>query len=192
LYPSLLFLLQAQDAALRVPAVPINYVAVQRLVRQSFEFQVGGALPRLRGRAAYDPALSVLAQHSWFYPTRVGFVPKRMAMWQLLTVLKMWHHLVILLWWILYITRLAARRRNAYAFAAVCYFNIYCCYLLGLLVYSLYYAALWEIYMRVRPTNFSWHRHILLVERALAYLGRGVRAGTVGAALEIYGVAPRL
>lgn len=69
--------------------MPINYVAVQYLVRQSFEFQVGAMLALPRGRAAWDPALMLLSQHSGFYPTRVGFVPKRMAMWQLLTVLKM-------------------------------------------------------------------------------------------------------
>jgi hypothetical protein len=74
----------------------------------------------------------------------------------------------------------------------VCYFNIYCCYLLGLLIYSIYYAALWELCMRVRPTNFSCHRHILLIERALAYLWRGLRLGSAGAAVEIYAVAPSL
>ena len=41
----------------------------------------------------------------------------------------------------LYIFRLSARRRNSYSFLAVCYFNVYCCYLLGLMIYSIYYAA---------------------------------------------------
>jgi hypothetical protein len=126
-----------------------------------------------------------LSAHTVFYPTRVGFVPKRMAMWQLLTVLKMWHHLVILLWWALYVARLAARRRNSYSFAAVCYFNIYCCYILGLLIYALYYAVLWETYLRVRPANFSLHRHIVLAESALDHIWGGLLGGRVPPRAEV-------
>lgn len=32
------------------------------------------------------------------YPRRTGFVPKRISMWHLLVVLKMWHHLILVLW----------------------------------------------------------------------------------------------
>ena len=73
----------------------------------------------------------------------------------------------------LYLFRLSARRRNSYSFLSVCYFNVYCCYLLGLLIYSIYYAASWEVYMRVRPTNFSIRRYSVLFEAAVQYIVRG-------------------
>lgn len=79
----------------------------------------------------------------------------------------------------LYLFRLSARKRNSYSFLSVCYFNVYCCYLLGLLIYSIYYAAAWEVYMRVRPTNFSIHRYNVLFESALQYIVRGFAYGRV-------------
>lgn len=77
----------------------------------------------------------------------------------------------------LYLFRLGARRRNSYSFLAVCYFNVYCCYLLGLMIYSIYYAAAWEVYLRVRPTNFSLHRYNVLFESSLQYIVRGFLYG---------------
>lgn len=93
----------------------------------------------------------------------------------------------------LYLFRLAARRRTSYAFLAVCYFNVYCCYLLGLMIYCIYYAAAWEIYLRVRPMNFTLHRHAMLVEAAWRYIWRGFFAGGAGAGrAEYWTLIPQL
>lgn len=98
---------------------------------------------------------------NYFYPRRLGFIPKRIAMWQLLILLKMWHHLIILLWWCLFIYRSLARRKTSYSMLAVCYFNVYCCYLLGLMIYIIYYAVYLEMWFKFRPGNFTFHRFTL-------------------------------
>lgn len=124
-----------------------------------------------------DPLLALQQSCGFFYPRRIGYAPKRIAMWQLLFILKMWHHLFILVWWLLFLFRLTSRRRTTYNFVAVCYFNIYCCYILGLLFYILYFAFFWELYLKLRPTNFNWHRLLLFIDRALIYICRGINYG---------------
>ena len=107
--------------------------------------------------------------HTTFYPRRTGFVPKRLTMWQLVIILKMWHHLIILLWWTLYTYRLLYRRKTSYMSLNICYFNIYCCYLLALIVYSLYYVTLWELFLKFRPNTFNLHRFIRSLDYAASY-----------------------
>jgi hypothetical protein len=113
----------------------------------------------------------------YFYPRRVGFIPKRLAMWQLLLFLKMWHHLIILIWWSLYIYRTVARKSNSYGFLGSCEFNIYCCYIMALMVYFVYFAVFWESFFRLRPGVFNIHRFSLLVMDSIKYIWRGVWSG---------------
>ena len=63
-------------------------------------------------------------------------------------------------------------------------------YSLGLLIYSIYYAAAWEVYLRVRPTNFSLHRYNVLLESSMQYIVRGFLCGRcVRGHSELLGVA---
>lgn len=49
-------------------------------------------------------------------------------------------------------------RRGSFSLLAVCQFNVYCCYLLGLLIYMLSYFILFELVLRFRPGVFSVER----------------------------------
>lgn len=61
------------------------------------------------------------------------------------------------------------------------------------MIYSIYYAAAWEVYLRVRPTNFSVHRYNALFESALQYIVRGFFYGrTLRGRSELLGVAADL
>jgi hypothetical protein len=148
-----------------------------RLVRYSYNLENNFDWNLRAGLVKVDPLLNMMYKYERIYPTRIGFIPKRLAMWQLLMILKMWHHLFILLWWVLYLYKLSARRKTSYPIVAVCYFNIYCCYILGLLVYSVYYAVTWETYLKIRLTNFSIHRAHILFENAYMYIWRGFWLG---------------
>jgi hypothetical protein len=190
LYPDIMTVLSMKSPEVNKPLILNTYMMTHRVVRHSYNYHTGYSWTLPYGKLGVDPLLDIMRKHSMFYPVRVGFVPKRLAMWQLLTVLKMWHHLIILLWWMLYLFRLGARKRNSYSFLSVCYFNVYCCYLLGLLIYCIYYAAAWEVYMRVRPTNFSLHRYNVLFESSLQYIVRGFLCGrSVRGHSELLGVA---
>jgi hypothetical protein len=155
-----------------------NYVAQHRLFKYSYNYNNVFDWNLVNTKTKIDPLLNLMSNHNFFYPVRVGYIPKRLAMWQLLMILKMWHHLVILLWWALYIYRLGARKKNSYSIIAVCYFNVYCCYILGILIYLVYFGVCWEIYMKIRPTNFSIHRFNLLFELAINYITRGLIYGS--------------
>lgn len=105
--------------------------------------------------------LSAKAQLPLTYPRRVGFVPKRLSLWHLLVVLKMWHHLILVLWWSLYIYKLVLRQKTAYAFLGSCAFNVMCCLLLALIVYSLSFFQRWELFLKFKPVTFNLHRGLL-------------------------------
>ena len=117
-------------------------------------------------KTGYNPLNNAYLENN-FYPRRTGYIPKRLAMWQLLMILKMWHHLIILLWWILYIYKLNFQKKTSYTIVGTCYFNIYCCFILALLVYSLYMMAFWEIFLKFKSNNFNLHRLILWHESAI-------------------------
>lgn len=104
-----------------------------------------------------------------FYPRRTGFVPKRFSLWQLLLILKMWHHLIILLWWALYIFKLNTRKKTSYTILGVCTFNMYCCLLLALIVYSVYMFNTWSLLMKFRPGVFNSHRWLLWIHNGTTY-----------------------
>lgn len=113
---------------------------------------------------------TIVRGKSYFYPRRVGFIPKRLAIWEFLVFLKMWHQLIIFLWWLLYIFRIKARKGGSYTILAICHFNIYCCYLFGLLIYLLSYFVLFELVLRLRPNVFSINRLLLFCKKGVVYL----------------------
>lgn len=65
-------------------------------------------VPRLRNMYLYSANLFQLGEYykefapigrfDHFCPRRIGFIPKRLAIWQFIIFLKMWHQLIILMW----------------------------------------------------------------------------------------------
>lgn len=91
------------------------------------------------------------ANSLYFYPRKVGFLPKRLSMWYMLVVIKIWHHFMLFIWWFFYLLRLVARRKNSYSLLSVCSFNVFCCYLLSLLIYLFQLLPLYENFLRIKP-----------------------------------------
>lgn len=117
----------------------------------------------------YYSDFNVLGGQSYFYPRRVGFIPKRLAIWEFLVILKMWHQLIILIWWLLYLFRIKSFKIGSYQLLSVCQFNIYCCYIFGLLIYILCYFILYEIAFRHRPNIFSIIRIMIFCKKSVEY-----------------------
>jgi hypothetical protein len=86
-----------------------------------------------------------------FYPRKIGFYPKKLAMWYFLVVLRMWHHLMLFLWWFFYLIRLNTKHKSSYTLLSICYFNVYCCFLILLIVYSFHLLPVWENFLRIKP-----------------------------------------
>ena len=122
--------------------------------------------------AKYYSDFNIISGKNYFYTSRVGFIPKRLAIWELLFFLKIWHQLIILVWWILYIFKLKSASIGSYQLLSICYFNIYCCYLLGLIIYSLSYFVTFELVLRFRPNVFSILRLIILIKKSMLYIYR--------------------
>ncbi len=118
-----------------------------------------------------------LLNRGYYYPRRIGFIPKRICMWQFLTFLKMFHHLIILLWWTLFTYRCFGRKRAAFSFAGSCQFNVYMCLILALMVYFIYYALYWEQILKIRPGVFTIHRFSLLILSCYYQLLNGLLRG---------------
>ena len=93
----------------------------------------------------------------FFYPRRVGFIAKRIAIWEFLLFLKIWHQLIILWGWVMYLFKLQTTKFSSYQITAVCYFNIYCCYILSLFIFFINYIYILEIFLKFRPGMFSWN-----------------------------------
>jgi hypothetical protein len=70
-----------------------------------------------------------------YYPRKLGYLTKRIAMWTLFLFLKIWHHLMLFIWWFLYLIRLFSKKKNSYQFLSICHFNVYCCFLIVLIIY---------------------------------------------------------
>lgn len=121
-------------------------------------------LVRLKKCSIYYANFDLL-NRGYYYPRRLGFIPKRWCMWQLLTFLKMFHHMIILLWWILFIYRKMSRRQTSYNFLSSCHFNVYCCFLMTLMIYFIYYALYWEMILKLRPGVFTPHRFSLFTSK---------------------------
>lgn len=87
----------------------------------------------------------------FFYPRRIGFLPKRLAMWFFLVVIKIWHHFMLFIWWFFYLLRLYNRRKSSYTMLSACYFNLYCCYIIGFLVYLYHVLPFLAMHLKFRP-----------------------------------------
>lgn len=88
----------------------------------------------------------------FFYPRKVGFLPKRIAMWFFLVIIKIWHHFMLFIWWFFYLLRLINRKKSSYSLLSTCYFNLYCCYIIGFLVYLYHVLPFLSLLFRFRPS----------------------------------------
>lgn len=86
-----------------------------------------------------------------FYPRKIGFYPKKIAMWYFLIVLKIWHHIMLFIWWFFYILRLITKKKSSYSLLSICYFNVYCCFLICLIIYLFQYLPVLEGFFRIKP-----------------------------------------
>jgi hypothetical protein len=109
-----------------------------------------------------------------FYPKRIGFIAKRIAMWEFLTFLKIWHQLLILLWWILYIFRLNSRKTGSYPLLSAAYFSIYCCFIIAVFIYLINWMTTLEALLRFRPGVFSLIRCRIMTEESVKYFFSGL------------------
>jgi hypothetical protein len=105
---------------------------------------------------------------SWIaHPRRYGFMPKKISMWYFLIYLKIWHHLILFIWWFLLLIRLHGRKKTSFNFLSSCYFNVYCCFLIGLLVYFYQYLKYWETIFKFKPARapfiFKTRLHIIAI-----------------------------
>lgn len=110
-------------------------------------------------------AANIASDSGIFYPRRVGFMPKRIAMWFFLVVLKIWHHFILFIWWFFYLLRLVNRKKGSYTALSLCYFNLYCCFIIGLLVYLYHVLPFLSTFLKYRPAiQSSIFKNILLWE----------------------------
>lgn len=122
----------------------------------------------------YKKEFLPLGHKSYFYPRRIGYIPKRRAIWELLVFLKMWHQLVILVWWLIYIFRLNMCKGGSYSLLSVCFFNVYCCYILSLIIYSLNFFIIFELILKYRFNVFSIIKLNIFGLNSVEYLLNGI------------------
>lgn len=100
-----------------------------------------------------------------YYPRRLGFQPKKLAMWTFFFFLKMWHHLMLFIWWFLYLIRLYSRKKNSYTLLSICHFNVYCCFLISLTIFIFGYFPWLEIFFRLFKKKYTMHSSIRYIVR---------------------------
>lgn len=105
----------------------------------------------------------------FFYVRKTGFLPKRISMWYMLVVIKIWHHFMLFIWWFFYLFRINIRKKNSYSLLSVCYFNVYCCFVLSLLIYLIQLLPIYENFFRFKPYVRLWFHNRSLIKDALAY-----------------------
>ena len=91
-----------------------------------------------------------------FYPRKIGFLPKKLGMWYFILTLKMWHHIMLYIWWFFYLARLLSLQKTSYSLVSMCYFNAYCCFLLAILVLIYQQLPILELYLKVKPRSLHW------------------------------------
>lgn len=99
-----------------------------------------------------------------FYPRKFGFLTKRIAMWTFFLFLKIWHHLMLYIWWFFYLIRLISKKKNSYQFLSICHFNIYCCFLIALSIYIYGFFPKFMIFFRFfksRPEMVCFFRPVV-------------------------------
>jgi hypothetical protein len=105
----------------------------------------------------------------FFYVRKTGFLPKRISMWYMLVVIRIWHHFMLFIWWFFYLFRINIRKKNSYSLLSVCYFNVYCCFVLSLLIYLIQLLPIYENFFRFKPYVRLWFHNRSLIKDALAY-----------------------
>ena len=86
---------------------------------------------------------------SIIYPRRYGYQTKRIAIWTLLLFLKLWHHIMLFIWWFIYLLKLINRKKTTFTWLSICNFNIYCCFLICLVICLFGYLRSLELIFRV-------------------------------------------
>lgn len=86
-----------------------------------------------------------------YYPRRIGFLSKKITMWYFLFILKIWHHLMLFYWWFLYLLKIYTQKKASYTWLSACYFNVYCCFLIAILIYIYQYLPYLELYLKFKP-----------------------------------------
>jgi hypothetical protein len=104
-----------------------------------------------------------------FYPRKIGFYPKKIAMWYFLVVLKIWHHIMLFIWWFFYLLRLNTKKKSSYSLLSICYFNVYCCFLICILVYCFNLLPIWENFFRIKPYIRSRLQNWNIINEGLYY-----------------------
>lgn len=104
-----------------------------------------------------------------FYPRKIGFYPKKIAMWYFLVVLKIWHHLMLFIWWVFYLFRLESTKKNSYSLLSSCYFNLYCCIIICILVYCFHFLPIWERSLKIRFPVREYLFNVATIVRAGDY-----------------------
>lgn len=97
---------------------------------------------------------ALLLDSNQFLPRRLGFIPKRLAMWTFFVMLKVWHHLMLFIWWFAYLIKVNTLKKISYSFLNMGFFNLYCCFLLGWTIYILQNFAIFEWYLKIRPSHY--------------------------------------
>jgi hypothetical protein len=92
-----------------------------------------------------------------YYPRKIGFSTKKLAMWTFFFFLKIWHHLMLFIWWFFYLIRLTSRKKNSYSWLSICHFNVYCCFVISLIIFIFSYFPWYEMFFKVNR-----HKHSMI------------------------------
>lgn len=93
-----------------------------------------------------------------FYPCRAGYKPKRYSAWQFLTLLKIWHTLMLLIWWVLFIFKLKTFKKASFPIIHAAYFNVFCCFIMSYFVYYILTLPYLECWLRMKVRFWTWTR----------------------------------
>jgi hypothetical protein len=100
-------------------------------------------------------------ENNFYYHKRICSPTKRIAMWTFLFFLKIWHHLMLFIWWFIYLIRLFSRKKNSYQLTSICLFNVYCCFLIIFFIYIYCLFPKLVIFFRFfkdKPRMILWYK----------------------------------
>ena len=98
----------------------------------------------------------LLLDSNKFLPRRIGFLPKRLAMWSFFVLLKIWHHLMLFIWWFVLLLKLITLKKTSYNFINLGFFNLYCCFLISWTIYLIQLFPTLERYLGIKPFQFTY------------------------------------
>lgn len=108
-----------------------------------------------------------------YFPRKIGYQPKRLAMWTFFFFLKIWHHLMLFIWWFIYLIRLYGKKKNSYSWLSICHFNIYCCFIISFLIFIFSYFPWFEMFFRFfkkKHTMLSIIKYVARIQWGFDYL----------------------